>query len=862
MTAIAQRSFAGGEIAPSLYARVDQTKYATGLRTCRNSFVMRSGGVANRPGTTFVAELKDSSKTVRLIPFIFDAADTYMLEFGNLYMRVYRNGAQVTETAKNITGATQANPCVITSNAHGFSNGEEVYIAAVGGMTTLNGRNFKVANVTANTFSLTYMDGTAVNSTAFSAYTSGGTSARVYTITTPYLEADLPTLAFDQAGDVLTLVHRTYAPRELSRSGHTSWTLATITFGSSIANPGSLTNDDVVVFGGFQKYHVTSVNAQGEESASSVISFTRSNHNASSGSPTTISWAAATDAIQYNIYKSTDVASNTAGLIGTTGSTSFIDDGIEPDYSQSFPIYQDVFFTAGEYPGAVAYAQQRRFFASTNNEPAGVWASRIGSSSNFLLRFPLQDDDALKFTIVGRKVTQIRHLAELRSIVTFSDGSEGAIEGNEAGVILPTAINAKQYTPNGSSTLHPLLLNGSALYVQARGSIIRDVGFDFQVDGYKGNDLTIFSAHLVDGYTLRDWTSQLTPHSIVWAVRDDGVLLGLTYIQDQQMLAWHRHDFDGTVEQVCSVPEGTEDAVYLVIKRTIGSSTKRYVERFASRRIDDIVDSIFMDSALSFDGRNTNTGHTMTLSGGTTWKFDEVITLTSSASFFTAADVGNAIHLTGSDGTLIRFRIDGYTSATVVTGRPSSTVPAAMRSVAISDWTRAVDDISGLWHLEGKEVSVFADGYVVASPNNAKIATLTVASGAITLPRPYGVIHVGLPVTSDIETLDIERPEGESLADKKKLITAVSVYVEASRGIFAGPKAPTDDDEDPLEGLEEVEPSTPADPDEPVALETGVLSVTIPGEWNSNGRVFIRQVDPIPLSVLAVVPKGLVATRG
>ena len=112
MTTFSQKSFSGGEISPSLYARVDQVKYANGLKTCRNSMVMRHGGTTNRPGTVFVAEVKDSSKTVRFIPFIFNSDQTYVLEFGDQYMRVLRNGAQVVESAKTISGATQANPCV------------------------------------------------------------------------------------------------------------------------------------------------------------------------------------------------------------------------------------------------------------------------------------------------------------------------------------------------------------------------------------------------------------------------------------------------------------------------------------------------------------------------------------------------------------------------------------------------------------------------------------------------------------------------------------------------------------------------------------------------------------------------------
>ena len=167
MTSVSQRSFSGGEFSPSLYARVDFAKYASALRTCRNMFIEKHGGAANRPGTTFVGEVSDSSQAVRLIPFIFNNSQTYVLEFGDLYMRVIKNGAHLTEAAKTITGVTAADPAVVTITSHGYSNGDEVYINGVSGMTELNNRNFKVASVTTNTFELQTMDSVDLDASAY-----------------------------------------------------------------------------------------------------------------------------------------------------------------------------------------------------------------------------------------------------------------------------------------------------------------------------------------------------------------------------------------------------------------------------------------------------------------------------------------------------------------------------------------------------------------------------------------------------------------------------------------------------------------------------------------------------------------------
>jgi hypothetical protein len=327
------------------------------------------------------------------------------------------------------------------------------------------------------------------------------------------------------------------------------------------------------------------------------------------------------------------------------------------------------------------------------------------------------------------------------------------------------------------------------------------------------------------------------------------------------MIAWHKHDFSGTIESLTVVPEGNEDFLYIAIVRVIDGNTKRYIERMNSRLYEDVKDAIFMDSALSYDGRHTG-NTTMTVSGGTTWSHFETLTLTASASYFSAGDVGNQIHLTGADGTLIRFSIEGYTSGTVVTGRAHKTVPAGMRGVAITEWGEAVDQVAGLDHLEGERVSILADGFVVGSPNNASYQEFTVESGSVTLDQPYLRIHVGLPIINDVETLDIDTAIGESVIDKKKLITKVTAYLENSRGLWAGPRPPSDDDTDPLENLTELKIRNQEDYDSPVDLMTGPVEINIQSEWSSNGHVFIRQIDPVPLTILSIIPGGLVPIRG
>jgi hypothetical protein len=875
-----QRSFAGGEIAPSLYARVDTVKYATGLRDCRNFFIPRHGSAVNRSGSEFVAEVKTSTLTVRLIPFVFNSSQTYVLEFGNLYMRVHQNGAQLTDLSKTITGVTNANPAVITAASHGFTAGQEITISGVAGMTQLNGRNFKVGTVVnPNSFQISQMDGTNVNSNSYGVYSSGGTADRVYEISTTYATADLATLQFVQSADVITIVHPSYAPKELSRSGHTTWTLASISFAPEIGRPVKyqVTLNGVHTGSTVHTYVVTAVHPEtGEESlVSDEMDSPNADATLTTDKSASIVWyngsypvdgggvpvSNYTSGTTFNIYKEVN------GIYGYIGNSSslciFIDIGYIPDTSTTPPTARNPFGSSNNYPSAVSYHQQRRVFGNSNNDPEKIWGSRTGNHNNFTISFPMQDDNAVTFSLAGRQVNSVKHILDLAQMVVMTASGEWVIQGDEAGILKPAEINPKQHSYNGSSTLPPIVINGDALYVQARGSIVRDLGFDPSANAVKGGDLTVFSAHLFEGYTISDWAYQQIPNSIVWAVRSDGVLLGCTYVREQQMLAWHRHDFtDGTVENVCVVPEGNEDILYIVVKRTINSRTTRYIERVSSRYFDDVLDATILDSFLSYDGRNTSSSHTMTLSGGTNWVYTETLTLTSSSSYFTTADVGNSIQITGSDGTIVRCEITNHLSGTVVECRPNKTVPVAMRSAAISDWVRAVDEVSGLWHLEGQDVSIFADGFVVANPTNSSYTVKTVSNGIVTLDKDYGVIHVGLPITADLQTLDIDTNEGETLANKKMIVNAVTLFVEKTRGLWVGPKAPTDDDDNPLEGLREIKTRDSEGYDSPVDLKTDKVSVQITSQWNSNGRVFIRQIDPLPASILAIAPSGMQPYRG
>lgn len=753
-----QPSFTGGELSPSLHARVDLAKYAVGLKTCRNFFVQSHGGVSNRSGTKFITEVKDSSKQVRLIPFEFNTEQTYILEMGHLYLRIIKDGGQIT---------------------------------------------------------------------------SGGS---VVEITTPYLESDLFGLQFTQSADVMTICHKNHAPRELSRLSHTSWALAAITFGAAITAPTGVSSSNqefnltetAIIF----KYKVTAVDpvTDSESVASSSTSVT--NNSLTSTTTNTITWTAVTDAEVYHVYKR---KGGVYGFIGRSDSTSFIDDNIGPDISITPQTNRVLFNATGKYPEAVTYYQQRLVLGQSNNEPQTIWMSQTGVYKNFNTSTPLRADDSVTFTIASREVNEIRHMIALQSLIVLTSGGEWIVKSHAGGAVTPTSINLEPQGYRGASTVPPIAIGNTVIYLQSKGAIVRDLAYALDSDSYTGNDLTVLSSHLFTGKTVVDWAFSQAPWSIIWVVLSDGSLAALTYLREHEVWGWSRHDTDGTYESASSVSEGTEDAVYFVVKRTINGTTKRYIERLGSRVFTTVEDSFFVDSGLTYDGTHTGST-TMTLSGGTTWAHGESITLTASATTFVSGDVGNAIVLTVGNETL-RCNITAYTSGTVVTIQGARDIPTVFRSTALGIWSKAVDSLSGLGHLEGKTVSILADANVEAQQ--------IVTSGAITITHPASKIHVGLPIQADFETLDIENSKG-TIQGKRKTISAVTFRVENTRGGKVGPS---------FDRLTEFKQRAYEAYGEPTELKTGDIQVTIPSQWSTNGSLAFRQDDPLPVTILATIPE-------
>lgn len=614
MTRSLLRSFAGGEIAPEMFGRIDLSKFQTGLRLCRNFRVLPHGPAARRPGTYYINEANDSTRAVRLIPFVFSATQAVIIEFGHLYVRFHTSAGTIVETGKAITTITQANPGVFTSAAHGFSNGDEVALAAIGGMTDLNGRFVRIAGATTNTFTVTDLAGDAISTVAYPAYTSGGTASRIYTLTSVYTSDALFGLHYAQSNDVLTITQPNGVMKELRRAGATSWAFTDVSFLVTLPAPTGITAVATIPTSTnptAQHYVVTSLAADLVTESLKSADATATNNLTIAGNFNTISWSAAVGAVRYYVYK---LRGGVYGYIGQTTTLSLVDDNITPD-TLTTPPENTITLNTGtlvgglsDYPTAITYHERRRWMAGTPYQPQNVWATRNATESNLTASIPARDDDALAFRIASNQQHAIRHLISLTDLVALTVGGEFRIFADGAAAITPTSLSLKQQGSNGASNVQPAMAVNSTLYVQSQGSYIRELAYDPQGTGaYRSNDVSIMAPHLFDGFTIIELAYCRAPDATLWAVRSDGVLLGMTYVPEQQVYGWHHHDTDGFVESCAVIPENNADTLYIVVRRTIGGRTVRYIERMVPRLFLVQEDAYFVDAGLTYDGASTST---------------------------------------------------------------------------------------------------------------------------------------------------------------------------------------------------------------------------------------------------------------
>ncbi len=840
-----QKSFDSGELAPNVHGLYDLDLYAKGLFRCQNFIIETQGPARFRTGSRVINHTR-LNKIANIISFQFNDEQAYMLEFTDLFMRVFKDEGVVLEANQTITTTTNATPVVVAITGHNYSDGDEVFISGVATAADLNGKYFIVANSTANDFEITDIDGNNIVGTAAG---TGGTSGKVFELATPYLESELFAFDFDQNADTLTITHNKHDIRNLTRTGHAAWTLSKFTrtndpfpsldiSGISQADPG------VVTYVGADEF------VDGDTvTIQEVVGMVEVNGN---------SYVVANVNTGANTFELTD---SSGANVDTSGFTLYGSAG-----------------TVGDYPAAVGYYEGRRFYGGTLSLPETFWGTRgPDSSADGLPRYDdhtagTDNNHALIFTIsptfegTVNKIEWIAGMNSFMAIGTFGGINKVTGSGQDE-VIAPDSINVKAISDVGSATNNPIPRGGSILYIQRGKLKLRSLEFDALTESFLPVDRNFVANHITRSGIVKSAFQDGEPDILWSATTDGGLLLGLTFKSSEAVSGWHRHVIGGTDVKVLSVgslalPAGF-DQLWMVVERTINGLTRRHIEFFeddpdipqrvefktgdTNKTADDAAfanamfeaqkDYMYVDSAISFDGSLTGSdaGAMMTpaSTSGTS------VTFTASAAVFTdtATDAGKEIwkkSIKGiGDGRATIVTITDTTHAVCNITKTFDSVTA----MAAGNWYLTANTLGGFDHLEGETLTLIADG--------AEHPQKTVSSGSITLNFQASKVHGGLGYIGRLITLNLESGglTGPAQTKPRNIAFINARFFNTLRARFG-----TD-----LYNLEEMGfRDTISLTDRPQPLFSGVKNVTLDDEWEKEKQVIIEQIHPSPCVVQAL----------
>src|SRR5262245_9359107 len=828
----------------------------------RNFFVDYLSGASTRAGTEFIMAPIQLNGPVRLVRFQQSVDVTYVLVFGNQYLRFITQGGAVVETSFPVGGITQGTSTILNIPGNNYAIGQLIFVQGVAGVPQINGRFFVVGAVSgANVTILDDVTSLPVNSSAWPPFVSAGTSQRVYTIGTPYLASELALLKFSQKGSQMNITHPAHFANVLTLVSATNWSLVQATIGASVAPPGTLSISASASGPAFIMYTATAVDINGQESPAAPVAYASGvvDMRTTTGTVNMGVTAGSAGAIAYNFYKSmvsttgNPSAGQEVGYIGTSTDGAFTDANITPDFAQVPPIHRDP-FTGARHVQVSSYFQQRLVYANAGgNEVDRFWMSKVASYYNFDTSNPIQDDDSVDAELVSLEVNEIKSMIPMPSgLVMLTTKGAWQVSGGAGGVatqggpITPATLTATAQAYIGANDVPPILVNYDIFYVQQKGSIVRDLTYNIYANIYTGNDISILSSHLFYGHQIKEWAYAEEPFKMIWVVREDGVMLSLTLVKEQDMYGWARHDTFGNFESVCTVTEGSVDATYVAVSRPnpITGDFRLYIER-----ITDRIFTFGAEDAWSVDCGVSTVHNTPTAVLISTLPDPVgIATFTANAAVFGSNMVGWIIRVGGG-----KAEVTQYISPTQVKGKMIQPITALLPNdpqkrpdLGIPE-TWAVDSpitvVHGLDHLEGQQVSVLADGGVVRD--------LTVQGGSITLPAPASNVTIGLGYQMQLQTMPLDLGnEQQTVQGKRKKVSALTVRVKDSRGVKAGRTFQT------LTPIKEMNRVTQMG--QPVALVTGDERIVMDPLWDVPGQICLQVDDPLPATILGVIPEIMV----
>ena len=819
-------SFTAGEMSDSMQGRTDFAKYFSAASRLENFVVLPHGPITRRPGTYFVSEVKTSSNKTRLIPFTFSTEQTYILEFGNQYIRFYKDNGQIT---------------------------------------------------------------------------SGGSA---YEISSPYTTAQLFDLKFAQSADIMYLTHESHPVKKLSRTGHTSWSLADVDFTDGpYLDPNTST---------------TTVTPSG---TSGNITITASS----------------------SIFVSTDVDrfinfSNGNATITAFSSGTSVSATVNKNFDNTNAVENwklGAFSTTTGFPRCVSFFEQRLVFAGTSTQPQTMFFSKSGDYEN--MTGGTNDDDAMVYTIASNQVNAIQAMKATRTLIVMTTGGEYAVSsGASQDAITPTNINIRKQSNYGSAGVDALSIGNATIFLQRAKRKIRELAYNFDTDGYTAPDLTILADHVsVGGFT--DMAYQQEPYSIVWAVRADGQLAGLTYNRLENVVAWHRHIFGGksdtgkTVKQQ-KISFTANSTTVSTANNTItltghGLSTADQVYYYAASNVIGGLSNSKVYYVIAVDANTIKLAtSTSNATAGTAISLTSAPGSNTSQFIYQGVNINNNILFISSHGFKTGEHIFYENSGTAISGLAKNTkyfvekiddnqiqlysdelrgsvvnltsahsseqtdkilTHAKVESVATIDGDGDEDQVyvvinryingstkryveyftpfefnkdltafhfldsgltytggetstlSGLTHLEGEVVHIIGEGSV----QNSK----TVSSGSINLDVAIEEAQVGLLYSSDLQTMRLDEGYTETTQTKTVRVFDLSVRFQDTVGASVGPTP------DNLTNIDFRDSG--ASMDLPVPLFTGDKQIEFDAGHGVEGLIYVKQPQALPMTILGIYPR-------
>ena len=606
------RSFTGGELTSQFFGQITDAKYMTGLALVRNFRILPHGPAQNRAGFEFVLEVKDSTKKTRLVPFTYSTTQTMAVEVGEGYFRFH------TMDPVTLYGSTLLNGAVPYEVANSFVQADLFGIKYVqsADVFTMVHPNYAPAELrrggalawtfTPISFVTTLVAPTALSLTATLGATPGTPIVHRYAVTS---------VASNNIDESLISIEATTPVAQATISAITKANPGVIT---TTAAHGLLVNDPIFIIGvlGMTQINLTGLTVNTVPSTTTFtvaqagvpldtsaftvytsggqvfITAGVKNNLFDTGASNTIKWTLAAGALRYNVYK---FSNGLWGYLGQASGNTFSDNNITPDISHTPPEASNPFASVNNYPGAVTYFDQRRVFAGTINQPQNMWLTRAGTESNLTYSIPTRDSDSIAFRVVAREANTVRHLVPLANLVALTSSAEWRVTSVNTDSLTPTSISVKPQSYIGANDAQPVVVNNNVVYAAARGGHAREMAYQYTAGGYVTGDLSLRAPHLFDQLQIMDMAFSKAPYPIIWMVSSNGNLLSLTYVPEQQIGAWARHDTDGVFESICVVAEGAEDVLYAIVNRKINGVQKRYVERMRPRVFATPADSFFVD---------------------------------------------------------------------------------------------------------------------------------------------------------------------------------------------------------------------------------------------------------------------------